>query len=301
MTDNYEFMRSSESQNVDEYTPYTNKQFNFVNDTNSAVYTNNGLSLVQFDLSSIYNSQTFVDTNDMFLVIPLVTVAAFTTDNAIVPLPVIGGAGGLAGCSYYPLCSIKSSYLNLVHQCDLNIDGKTIESTQPYQNVACNFRLMSEMSQGDLKSMGPTYGFSEVLDTPNSAIFNNAAAVGGVGYRGNGFTNNLPLNPTAGSASCGTQTSMNIAQNTGSINEATQRRLGRTIDLSPGSNAAGVSFNNFGPITGSGASQLAGNELRPYYTTNNNFMIWYDCAVIKLSSIMDSFGEIGLCKRFNGV
>ena len=36
MTDNYEFMRSSESQNIDEYTPYTNKQFNFVNDTNKS-------------------------------------------------------------------------------------------------------------------------------------------------------------------------------------------------------------------------------------------------------------------------
>ena len=30
-------------------------------------------------------------------------------------------------------------------------------------------------------------------------------------------------------------------------------------------------------------------------------MIWYDFAVIKLSSIMDSFAEIGLCKRFNSV
>ena len=30
-------------------------------------------------------------------------------------------------------------------------------------------------------------------------------------------------------------------------------------------------------------------------------MIWYDYAVIKLSSIMDSFSEIGLCKRFNSV
>ena len=51
MTDNYEFMRSSESQNVDEYTPYTNKQYNYVNDTNSAVYTNSSLSTVTFDLS----------------------------------------------------------------------------------------------------------------------------------------------------------------------------------------------------------------------------------------------------------
>jgi len=132
MTDNYEFMRSSESQNIDEYTPYTNKQFNFVNDTNSSVYSSAGLSLVQFDLSSIYNSQTFVDTNDMFLVIPLVTVAAFgvAAHDGSSAAPVAGN---------FALTSLKSSYLNLIHQCDLSIDGKTIESTQPYQNIPCNF------------------------------------------------------------------------------------------------------------------------------------------------------------------
>ena len=101
MSDNYEFMRSNESQNIDEYTPYTNKQFNFVNDTNSSVYTNLSLSLVQFDLSSIYNSQSFVDTNDMFLVIPLVTVAAFASGAGATVAPNPGN---------YALCSIKSSY-----------------------------------------------------------------------------------------------------------------------------------------------------------------------------------------------
>ena len=184
MSDNFEFMKSSESQNIDEYSPYTNKQCNFVNDTNSSVYTNLSLSLVQFDLSSIYNSQTFVDTNDMFLVIPLTTVAAFNSTPGVVVAPVAGN---------YALCSIKSSYLHLIHQCDLSIDGKTIESTQPYQNVACNFRLMSEMSQGDLKSMGPSFGFSEVLDTPNSVVFNN---VNTAVVRGNGFTNNVPFGST---------------------------------------------------------------------------------------------------------
>ena len=107
MTDNYEFMRSSEPQTMDEYTPYTNKQYNFVNDTNSAVYNNTSFSLVQFDLSSIYNSQTFVDTNDMFLVIPLVTVAAFGCGaGKAIAAPVAGN---------YALTSLKSSYLNLTH------------------------------------------------------------------------------------------------------------------------------------------------------------------------------------------
>ena len=65
MTDNYEYNRSMLVQSENEYSPYTDKQYNsYINDINSGVYQNNGLSLVQFDLSSIYNSAKFTDTND---------------------------------------------------------------------------------------------------------------------------------------------------------------------------------------------------------------------------------------------
>ena len=38
------------------YFPYTDKQYNnFINDIKSGFYTKNGLSLIQFDLSSNYN------------------------------------------------------------------------------------------------------------------------------------------------------------------------------------------------------------------------------------------------------
>ena len=246
MTDNYKFMRSSESRNVDEYTPYKNKQYNFVNDTNSAVYTNTSLSLVQFDLSSIYNSQTFVDTNDMFLVIPLVTVAAFGTNTAG------GTVAPVAG--NYALTSIKSSYLNLIHQCDLNIDGKTIESTQPYQNVACNFRMMSEMSIGDQKTMGVTFGLSEVRATPNSGVFNTGIPAVGptVTYRGNGFTNNVPFSNVVGGSGLASQSCIG-PQNTGCVNESTQKRLGITVDLNARGLAAGARTNNVSAIIGTGS------------------------------------------------
>ena len=63
-TDNYEFDKSSLPQDIDGYSPYTDKQYNgFINDLNGGVYTNTSLSLVQFDLGQIYNSQKFTDTN----------------------------------------------------------------------------------------------------------------------------------------------------------------------------------------------------------------------------------------------
>ena len=88
------------------------------------------------------------------------------------------------------------------------------------------------MSIGDQKTMGPTFGFSEVLDSPNSCLFNNLAPSGGaVPYRGNGFTNNLPFSRVATGFGSSSQGSIG-AQNKNCVNESTQRRLGRTVDLS---------------------------------------------------------------------
>jgi len=50
-SDNYEFAKSTSPQGVDLYSPFTDKQWNYVNDINSGVYQNNsGLTQVQFDL-----------------------------------------------------------------------------------------------------------------------------------------------------------------------------------------------------------------------------------------------------------
>ena len=80
MSDNYEFMRASVPQEIDDYSPYVDKQANqYINDINNGVYTNNSLSLVTFDLGQIYNSQKFTDTNDAFAVFPITMVAAYSS------------------------------------------------------------------------------------------------------------------------------------------------------------------------------------------------------------------------------
>ena len=80
MTDNYQFNRSIHRQNANEYSLYNDKHANnYINDINSGVYQNNGLRTVQFDLSPIYNISTMTDTNDLFVVILLVMVAAFSS------------------------------------------------------------------------------------------------------------------------------------------------------------------------------------------------------------------------------
>ena len=46
MSDNYEFMKTSEAQDATDYSPYVDKQYNnYINDINNGVYTNNSLTL----------------------------------------------------------------------------------------------------------------------------------------------------------------------------------------------------------------------------------------------------------------
>ena len=124
MSDNYEFMKASIPQDIDDYSPYIDKQYNnYINDINNGVYTNNSLTLVNFDLGQIYNSQKFTDTSDLFAVIPITMVAAYSNSGTLVaPTP-----------GSHALLSIKSNYLNLIHQADLQVNGKTLEPTTIYK------------------------------------------------------------------------------------------------------------------------------------------------------------------------
>jgi hypothetical protein len=148
----------------------------------------------------------------------IVMVAAVSTaNNAALVAPGVGAVN---------LLSIKSNFMHLIHQADLQINGKTIESTQPYINVVKHFQMLSEMSVNDLATIGYTKGFGESVDNYRSTVFNNAAAVA-ASCSGNGFTNNNVVAPN-GSRIGSTITSV---QNSTAINDAITSKLGRYVDL----------------------------------------------------------------------
>ena len=281
MTDNYEYEKSTRPQDIDDYSPYMDKQYNgFINDLNSSVYTNTSLSLVQFDLGQIYNSQKFTDTNDMFMVIPITMVAAYSSNSAVYGTPAQGNVN---------LLSLKTNFINLIHQADLQINGKTIESTQPFINIQKNFQMLSEMGVSDLANIGPTIGFGDVIDNPRSVIWNsnlNSA-------NGNGFTNNKVFIPNGQTYSGHRfQTTSQKLQNSGCINDALTSKLSRYVDTSSTTSYNGI-YNNI--LT---SNQLH-NECKPTYEVNGAYMIWYDYAVIRMSSIFESLANIGLVRKFD--
>jgi hypothetical protein len=277
MSDNYEFMKTSEVQDASDYSPYVDKQYNnYINDINNGVYTNNSLTLVNFDLGQIYNSQKFTESSELFAVLPIAMVAGFSNGSAV----------QAPAASSQALCTIKSNFLNLIHQADVVVNGKSIEQCQPFINIARHFQLISEMSVNDLATLGHSIGFSPTLDNPRAAKYNpSITAV--TGASGNGYTNNRVYASTSDN-----QTAAGV-QNATTGNAANQYKIGRYVDIT-NTGGQGI-YGATGLMTG---TQL-NNEFRPYYTVQNNYMIWHDYAVIKLNYLFESLNKIGLVKRLD--
>ena len=178
------------------------------------------------------------------------------------------------------LCSNKTNFVNLIHQADLQVNGKTIESTQPFVNVARHFQLLSEMSVNDLATMGHTLGFANTLDSVKSMRYEKTQA-GAAGSGGNGMSNNRPIGEPDNA------TSLTNSQNSKIANSALQYKIGRYLDTVNNSNGL------FGPNNLVTKTQLA-NEFRPYYEKNADHMIWYDFAVIKLEHIFESLSNTSI-------
>lgn len=286
MTDNYEFNKSMEPQSEGQYSPYSDKQFNsYINDINSGVYTNNGLSLVQFDLSSIYNSTKFTDVSDSFVVIPIVMAAACSTATANgLVTPVAGNVN---------LLSLKNNFINLIHQADLTIQGKQIEDAQPFINIAKHFQMLSEMSTGDLATVGYSLGISE-LDSAKAKVYNGSTTATVTTKSGNGMTNNRPFTEVAvvGGASDSITCTANQFANV--ANTGLQKRLGRYADTTAA---------NVNGMFGNGTAFIANltclnNDFTPtYQVLNTHYMVWTDYAVIRLSTIFESLTAIGLTRK----
>lgn len=307
MTDVYEFEKSCLPQGVAFESPYVSKQWGFVNDINSSVYSNNGLTLIQFDLSSIYNSTNLIDISQSYIVLPITYVTAWVNTTPALAVPPAGA---------WASTGLKNGFFNLVHGGDLVVNGKTIEQFQPNLNAYVGFKLMSQMSQDDLKSYGATMGMGETLDNFQSLRFNGSASASGVTgsypvgitaltgcIGGNGVSNNTPF-PLANTADAGDQGAQG-QEFGGAYNNGFYSRLKRIPDLSGA--GAGNTTNLLYSGVGTGAQNIANattikNEFKPYFTiANTNYAVWYDLAVIRLGDIFDSLKVMPLVKKFDGI
>ena len=161
--DTFEYIKSTLPQGITRDKPMTSVNYNYVNDINQSIYTNSNLTLVQYDLTSLYNSSALMNTADMFLIIPTVTCAILTNGN---------NATGIAqSASTFGLVTPKTNTSAIIHQVDFAVDGKTITQLQPYSNIMYGLDQACRMSKDDQVVEGKVKGFSQELDNPNSQIY----------------------------------------------------------------------------------------------------------------------------------
>jgi hypothetical protein len=295
-SDAYSFAKSSSPQGVDQYTPYGEKQWNYINDINSGVYTASN-TLVQFDLTSIYNSGQFSDASDLFLTVPIVMQAAWATAAGVKVAPVVGHSALLA---------LKTNFQHLVHQVEVVANGKVVNDTQPYISFYEHFKLASQMSQNDLKQFGPSLGFAPGgLDNEKSVRWQGDNLVATASNAGLGLANNRPF----GENTLAVENSATPGlQNQSTINTALFQRATKCVDTSAAYAVAGQGI--YGSIA-AGASNPASimtlaqlnNEFKPSYQVigagATSEMVWQDLAVIPLKYLCDCIDKMGLVKKLD--
>jgi hypothetical protein len=252
---------------------------------------------VQFDLSSLYNSDQLTDTCDLFLTIPIVMQAAWATTAGVKVAPNVGHSAMLA---------LKNGFHHLVHQIEVVVDGKTVCDSQPYINVMQHFKLISEMSQGDLQQYGNSFGFGGALDNEKSVRWQGDNLAATTTSSGLGLTNNRAFGENTLGVDIATVPGL---QNLGAINTSLQRRATRCVDTSAAYNASGqniyggIAANTNNPASIMTLAQL-NQEFKPSYQVigagATSEMVWQDLAVIPLRHLC-GIGGIGLVKRLSCV
>jgi hypothetical protein len=335
MTDNYEYNKSLEPQDINDSTPFADKQWLYMPDLNNGVYQQSN-TLIQFNAQNIYNSQKFIS-SDMFFVIPVQMVAGIYG-------PSTGAVGtnefaslDISGNNYpwWSLLSMKQGNHNLIHQAEIIVDDHNLQQLMSHINISTHFQLLSRMSQDDLKHYGSSVGFEDELDNERSIKYNNNqvskrvnAVTAGVGFtttalEGNGVTNNRifsnsninsPAVIFAPSSDGGAgrlltvnnnnyatnhQLQLNRAQNYDCINLAKNKQLNRySVITSDG-------LDSFNDIVGNGDGFLIDEDgLKKNYVptvqlVNNKQVLYNDYIIVRLKDLYNSIEQIPLCRRFN--
>ena len=311
MSDNYELHKSKLPQVDDNDTPYVSKNWNFVNDINGGVYSSQGTSLVQFDLTSIYNSSQFVDVSQLYIAVPVVLASAVATSANALAAPIAG-----YGHAWHAL---KNGGWNILNGGDLIVNGQTLDQFVPNINVYTGFRMLSEMSQDDLNSYGITLGMGNKLDNFQSLRFNSSPLITGSAATafpvltsltaglvgGNGFSNNVPFTFAAAESNGGDVGTINYEYYK-THNAGLYSRMVKPVDTSV-TNTATNSTNLFGPSANTNkdattvltSTQLS-NEMKSYTSVQNtNYVVTYDTVIIRLGDIFGSIKKMPLTKRFD--
>jgi len=241
---------------------FSSKQYIYTVDSNSAGGYPSGQ--IKFDCSSLSNSGKIVDFGNTELIIPVVIqVKAATADIA----------DQAKNCFAVTLKNHCHIFNSLTVQMGLHT---TVELTD-FSNMPMNFKLLTEMSYNQLKTLGPSIGFN--VDNPHS-IRTSAASPEGVGEINNGLNDSVTASTDAAHGFG--------VSGTGGTFKCNNAILQRALD---------TSYDATDPAKELIAIANGKNYCSRSTDVTNTYITYYAVITFPLKYIDDFFDKIGLIKN----
>lgn len=134
-------------QPFDETVLFNSKKYAVITDSSS----NGGVfnSQIQFDLNTLASQSNWTDLSQAYVQFPV----RVKIRNA--------GASSVSGVSTtHLLTALKNGYHQFIDSVQLVVDSSTIQSSQIFENIATNFRILSTWSKDTLTTYGPALGIA---------------------------------------------------------------------------------------------------------------------------------------------
>lgn len=239
------------------YSKFTSRAYSFVPDSNNGSYSS---AVLQFDCSALAgNSDTWYDWQNA-IEVPFVITAQYKDSNGTY----VGGGTTMQHAAF--LCGMKNGYWNLVNSYSLSINGRTVQTQVPLNNMYVSYKVTSKLSSNEVSKFGKTLGFSKDSSYSNANVYNTAASSAGLGV-----CNNLDYSGT-----------------TIGVNGSAQSAYGYNTGL-----YTRQLWSSITPNTTICSAQQFANIARNYYTYSNDTSgnstgQWYILATIRLKGISDA-------------
>ena len=244
---------------------FESKKWTYITDTTSSNGQFNGQ--IQFDLNTLSSQNQWTDLSQAVITFP-------------VKLSIKNNTAAAPGAATINSATIKNGFHQFVDSVQIVLGSTTIQSSQIYQNIDTNYKILTEWSQDTLKKYGATLGISldDILPTTDSPmgvadsidnlpLFTAASATQGLGFD---IVN--PRNP--GFKERCSYLNNNVASTT----------LGKSI----------LTTNQ--SVVGKGNVQADATVA----TANSDVFVLYAVGTIRLKDISDSISKMPLIKGLKG-
>ena len=255
---------------------FNDKNYVFITDStsNSGSFSS---GQIQFDLATLNSQSQWINLPEAVIEFPVKVLC--TVDTA--------GTGSQTTINTAAISStiIKNGWHQFIDSAQCIIDGNTIQSSQPYENVAATFRILSSWSQDTLKKWGPSCGVA--LDDCSNDIYNSYSATVGLN------------NATFGTIATSTR-GLDMVNNQSVLNNkgTNARNLMYNNDINPASASIQTQILGAASIKTAGRSNIS-SATSGSNTANATLYSAFFMATVRLKDIFD-INDFPMVKNLRG-